>query len=66
MAAAKEKCAKCGADAADWVTGHTLTLEHPGNRYLVYLCPTHFADEQAARERQQEWVERKMKREQGS
>ena len=54
----KEQCAICGAKAVDWVTGPTLTVEHP-ERYLVYLCPAHFVAEREARERQQEWVERK-------
>jgi hypothetical protein len=40
---AQEKCAKFGADATMWVTGETLTLEHP-KQYLVYLCPEHFAE----------------------
>jgi hypothetical protein len=47
---AQEKCAKCEADATMWVTGETLTLEHP-KQYLVYLCPEHFADEHEAREK---------------
>jgi hypothetical protein len=38
----------------------TLTLEHP-KKYLVYLCPEHFADEHEARERQR--FEMRMERE---